>query len=40
MQHKKVGNQIYRGRLGVRVLKIKSTVVDWKFMHWKLNLLP
>ena len=32
MQHKKVGNQIYHGRLGVYVLKIESAAVDWIFM--------
>jgi len=38
MRHKRVGNQFYRGRLGSHAMKIESTVVDWKFMLWKLNL--
>ena len=39
MQYIKVGNQIYHGRLGVQALKFKSTLVDWKFILWKLDLL-
>jgi len=39
MQHIKVENKIYRGRLGGQALKVKSTMVDLKFMPWKLNLL-
>jgi len=38
MRHKKVENQIYRGKWGIQALKFKSTAVDWKFMPWKLNL--
>jgi len=36
--HKTVENFIYRSRWYIYAMKIGSTVVDWTFMSYKLNL--